>query len=90
MKEPQPKLKLKYSKIIRPTTRKTFVSKVDKKTGKLKSEETGTEVREYRDYRETRSDVKGVITPRKIQMYRWWFRYLQLALELESFGFHFY
>ena len=89
MKEPQPKLKLKYSKIIRPTTRKTFVSQIDKKTGKLKSEETGTEVREYRDYRETRSDVKGVITPRKIQMYRWWFRYLQLALELESLDFTF-
>lgn len=89
MKEPQPKLKLQYAKVIRPTTRKTFASRVDKKTGKMVSEQTGTEVREYREYRETRSDIKGVITPRKIQMYRWWFRYLQLSLELEELDFTF-
>ena len=88
-KEPQPNLKLQYAKVIRPTTRKTFASQIDKKTGKMISEETGTEVREYREYRETRADIRGVITPRKIQMYRWWFRYLQLALELESLNFTF-
>ena len=89
MKEPQPKLKLKHSKVIRPTTRKTFTSRADKKTGKLITEQTGTEAREYREYRETRADIKGAITPRKIQMYRWHFRYLQLALELESLDFTF-
>jgi hypothetical protein len=87
MKNIQPKLKLKHAKVIRPTTRKVFTTKVDKKTGELIREEAGTEVREYREYRETRSDIKGVITPRKIQMYRWWFRYLQLALELEKLDF---
>ena len=87
MKNIQPKLKLKHAKVIRPTTRKVFTSKVDKKTGELIREEAGREVREYREYRETRSDIKGVITPRKIQMYRWWFRYLQLALELEKLDF---
>ena len=89
MKEPQPKLTLQFAKVIRPTTTKSFTSRVDKKTGKMISEQTGTEVREYREYRETRSDIKGVITPRKIQMYRWWFRYLQLALELEQLDFTF-
>ena len=88
-KEPQPNLKLQYAKVIRPTTIKTFASRFDKKTGKMISEQTGTEVREYREYRETRAEIRGVITPRKIQMYRWWFRYLQLALELESLGFTF-
>jgi hypothetical protein len=89
MKEPQPKLKLHYAKVIRPTTRKTFDTYVGKETGRLVRVETGTENREYREYRETRSDIKGVITPRKIQMYRWWFRYLQLALELEQLDFTF-
>ena len=89
MKKIQPKLKLKHAKVIRPTTRKVFTTKGDKKTGELIREEAGTEVREYREYRETRSDIKGVITPRKIQMYRWWFRYLQLALELEQLDFTF-
>ena len=82
-------VKLQYSKVIRPTTRKTFDTYVSKETGRMVSIETGTETREYREYRETRGDIKGVITPRKIQMYRWWFRYLQLSLELEDLGYTF-
>lgn len=86
MKKDQPSLKLKYSKVIRPRTRKTFESVEDKETGRLITKEIGLESREYRELRETRSDIRGVITPRKIQMYRWWFRWLQLSLELEELG----
>ena len=82
-------VELKYSKVIRPKTRKTFDTYVGKQTGRVVSVETGTESREYLELRETKNRVKGVITPRKIQMYRWWFRYLQLSLELENLGFTF-
>ena len=88
MKEETP-VKLKYSKVIRPQTRKTFDTYVGKQTGQIVSVETGTESREYRVFRETRSNIKGVITPRKIQMYRWWFRYLQLSLELDKLDYTF-
>ena len=88
MKEEIP-VKLKYSKVIRPQTRKTFDTYVGKQTGQIVSVETGTESREYRVFRETRSNIKGVITPRKIQMYRWWFRYLQLSLELDKLDYTF-
>ena len=63
MKDPQPNLKLEYSKVIKPMW-----------------------VFPYQEYRKTRQTIKGITTPRKIQMYRWWFRYLQLALELETHG----
>ena len=82
-------VKLKYSKVIRPTTRKTFDTYVGKDTGRLVRVETGTESREYREYRETRSNIRDVITPRKIQMYRWWFRYLKLSLELDKLSYVF-
>ena len=85
MKEPQPKLKLKYSKVIKPRQRNIFVDEF----GKLHEEPIRTESKEYREYGGTRSNIKGVITPRKIQLFRWWFRYLQTALELESLDFTF-
>lgn len=53
-----------------------------------RTRQTG-EVREYQEYRGTRRTIRDVTTPRKIQLYRWWFRYLQLALELESYGYAF-
>ena len=73
MKKQQPKLKLKHSKVIKP----------------MWSDYSQIETPAYREYRKTRTTIKGITTPRKIQMYRWWFRYLQLALELESLDFTF-
>jgi hypothetical protein len=45
----------------------------------------------YRQSRKTkrRSGETGEVIPRAIQMYRWWFRYLQLALELENSSHYF-
>lgn len=73
MKIPQPKLKLKHSKVIKP----------------MWSDYSNIETPAYREYRKTKSTIRGITTPRAIQMYRWWFRYLQLALELESLDFTF-
>jgi hypothetical protein len=73
MKEPQPKLKLKYSKVIKP----------------MWSEYPEIETPTYREYRKTKSTIRGITTPRKIQMYRFWWRFLQLSLELESLDFTF-
>jgi|TARA_B100000315_G_scaffold85009_1_gene77899 hypothetical protein len=79
MKNDNP-VKLKYTKVIKPRQRNIYVDVF----GKLHPEPVREESVEYREYRDTRTNIKGVITPRKIQMYRWWFRYLQLSLELEE------
>ena len=73
MKEPQPKLKLNHSKVIKPMWWNSPI----------------VETPAYREYRKTKPTIQGIATPRKIQMYRWWFRYLQLALELERLDFTF-
>ena len=86
MKEPQPKLKLNDPvSVIKPRQRNIYVDEF----GKLHEEPVRTESKEYRGYRETRSNIKGVFTPRKIQLFRWHYRFLQLALELESLDFTF-
>ena len=82
MKDTQPHLKLKYSKVIKPRKRNIYVDELGQRTTKPVSQEN----REYREYRETRKNMRDVTTPRKIQLYRWWFRYLQLSLELEELG----
>jgi hypothetical protein len=82
MKDTQPHLKLKYSKVIKPRQRNIYVDEL----GRLHNEPVSKESVEYREYRETRKNIRGVTTPRKIQLYRWWFRYLQLSLELEELG----
>jgi len=66
-------LKLKYSKVIKP----------------MWWDYPSFETPGYQQYRKTKNIIKGIITPRKIQMYRWWFRYLQLALELETLDYTF-
>ena len=45
----------------------------------------------YRHSRKTKrySKEHEDILPRSIQMYRWWFRYLKLGLELESLNYSF-
>ena len=78
-------MKLKYSKVIRPRQRPIYVDEF----GKLHQEPVSTENIDYREYEHTKRHIKGVTTPRKIQLYRWWFRYLKLSLELEQQGYVF-
>jgi len=73
MKNIQPKLKLKHARVIKPAW----------------FDNPNIAIEDYRDLKKTKSTIRGITTPRKIQMYRWWFRYLQLALELEELDFTF-
>ena len=78
-------MKLQYSKVIRSRQRPIYVDEY----GKLHQEPISTETVEYREYRDTKRTIRGVTTPRKIQLIRWWFRYLKLSLELEQQGYVF-
>ena len=73
MREPQPELGLRHSKVIKPAW----------------FDNPNIAIEDYRDLKKTKSTIRGITTPRKIPMYRWWFRYLQLALELEQLGYSF-
>jgi hypothetical protein len=78
-------MELKYSKVIRPRQRGIYVDDF----GKLHKEPVSTESTVYREYRNTKRTIRGVTTPRKIQLIRWWFRYLKISLELEQQGYVF-
>ena len=101
MSDLQPVLKLNRSKVIQPRTqeRTKFKLKLDSKTGKLNSIPIGTEL-EVMSYTDPRWSYGGsgrtgktsksqVSISRPIQNYRWWFRYLKLAIELEELGYTF-
>ena len=101
MSDLQPVLKLNRSKVIQPRTqeRTKFKLKLDSKTGKLKSIPIGTEL-EVMSYTDPRWSYGGsgrtgktsksqVSISRPIQNYRWWFRFLKLAIELEEHGYTF-
>jgi hypothetical protein len=45
--------------------------------------------KDTRGFRQTRRTIEGVTIPRPIQLYRYWFLYLKLALELDSLKYHF-
>ena len=101
MSDLQPVLKLSRSKAIQPRTkeRTKYKLKLDSKTGKLDSIPIGTEL-EVMTYTDPRWSYGGsgrsgrisktqVPISRPIQNYRWWFRYLKLALELEELEYTF-
>jgi len=73
---------LQHSTVIQPRQRPIYVDEL----GRLHQEPISNENIEYLEYRETRKTIKGITTPRKIQLYRWWFRFLKLGLELEQKG----
>ena len=95
MSDLQPSLVLKHTKVIKPRTTERKKFKIDSRSGTSIQIGTEVEVNLYNDLRWSyggsgRSGRKvEVPIPRAIQLYRWWFRYLQLALELESLGYVF-
>ena len=69
-------VKLKHSRVVRPT--------YDKNPDKEKRKPKDTTGLRY-----TKRTKEGVTIPRAIQLYRYWFLYLKLALELEALDYVF-
>ena len=95
MEDLQPNLVLTHSKIIKPRRTSRPVISLNRRTGKMEQVGTEDEVNEFVETRWSyggsgrQGRKKDNPLSRPIQMYRWYFRYLKLALELESLNFRF-
>ena len=97
MSDLQPVLKLNRSKVIQPRTTERKRFRIDSRSGKPIQIGTELEVTSYTDPRWSyggsgrtgKTSKSQVSISRPIQNYRWWFRYLKLAIELEELGYTF-
>jgi hypothetical protein len=72
--DPHP-IKFKYSRIVRPR-----ISKEEKEKGIIPPDH----LKNFKKASARIGKKDGTILPRPIQLYRWWFLFLKLALELEE------